>query len=107
MSQKVGVTAARLGVTAKPSGVILNLGRSDDLIAEIPAEIGYGTQVHTSSAHQGRKFDFDRRDAQQTRFGSRLEFDEQIDVTVRAIGPFERRSEKRELADVIAPAQRL
>jgi hypothetical protein len=79
--------------------------RCDDLATEVRAKILCRAQIDAPSAKQRRYLDLDPRQPQQARFAARLEFHQQIDVAVPPRRAFQHRSEQRQTADMVLPAE--
>lgn len=71
----------------RSSARILNLGRSQDFVAEVVAEVFSGSQVDSSSTDERRQFRLDLCQTKEPGSPARFELDEKIDVAVAARVP--------------------
>ncbi len=88
------------------SGGILVDGRTEHFVSEVRREILGRTKVHLTP-DQPRQLALNRRQSNKTKTGSRLEFNEHVDIAVRPKVRTQDGSEEREPANVVAPAERL
>lgn len=85
---------------------ILHPCRTQDIVAEIPAEVRGGPNVCLSPEDVGQ-FPFDSCQVDQSDAAARLKFDQHIDVTVGVEVFAENRAKQRELSNMMLLAESL
>src|SRR6266568_9078164 len=89
----------------RSSGVILHFCLAQDLVTKIAAQLRRGPQIDSPSRQQARQLLFDLRKIEITGLGAWREFHQQVNIAVRPRGALHDRSEQRQPANAVAPAE--
>src|SRR6476646_470605 len=92
-------------IRTRSSSRILDLGRPQDSVAEIPAEILRRAQVDLFPAQHRGQLGFHHGQPEEARLTAGLELHQEVDVAFWPSGTPERRTKQGQASDVLPPAE--